>query len=200
MTAETTIWLVRHGQTDWNLEGRFHGHRDIPLNSIGVAQAERIGKWFADKPLRAVWSSDLSRARETANQIARHHGLEVSLCSMLRETNFGSWEGLTWQDIEADFPEFWQNWLDDPTSNPAPGGETVSQLSLRFAKAVKDIAHRYPGETIAIGTHGGPIASLVSTSLKVPFREGLVVNGGIVRLKYQGQNFEFGAIVELKNL
>ena len=101
----TEILLARHGETDWNSGRRVQGHTDIPLNAAGVEQARALAEQLAGEPLTAVFSSDLSRALDTARAVAAVHGLEVTVDPRLREKNFGTWEGLTDVEIAERFPD-----------------------------------------------------------------------------------------------
>ena len=101
----TTILLVRHGETDWNLERRWQGHIDRPLNDVGRAQARALADRLDSEPFAAVYSSDLARARETAEIVAAAHGLPVHLDPRLREADVGEWSGLTADEIERRYPE-----------------------------------------------------------------------------------------------
>ncbi len=118
---ETTILLVRHGETDWNRERRVQGHSDRPLNSTGMAQAEALVEELADEPIDAVYSSDLARAFDTAQGVASARALHVQPLPELREKNFGTWEGLTDTEIRARFPQASTGpWGDAETSRNWP--------------------------------------------------------------------------------
>src|SRR5579862_1895349 len=108
----TTILLARHGETDWNVERRWQGHADTPLNDTGRAQARSLGEELADEPIDAVFSSDLRRAHETARLVAEPRGLSVIAIPDLRERNFGSAEGLTTEEIQTRFPGVELAWGD----------------------------------------------------------------------------------------
>jgi broad specificity phosphatase PhoE len=135
----TTLLLVRHGETDWNAEGRLQGHTDRPLNPYGREQAKALAERVADDGIRAVYASDLSRARETAEIVGERLGLTVVIDPDLREKNWGSWEGLT--GAERDGVEY--------------VGETAQEHSERILRAVRRIAERHPGERVLVVTHGG---------------------------------------------
>jgi broad specificity phosphatase PhoE len=135
----TTLLLVRHGETDWNAEGRLQGHTDRPLNELGRRQAKALAARMADDGIRAVYASDLSRARETAEIVGERLGLTVVIDPDLREKNWGSWEGLTGTERErVDYV-----------------GETTEEHSERILRAVRRIAERHPGDRVLIVTHGG---------------------------------------------
>lgn len=169
----TTILLARHGETDWNRDRRVQGHSDIPLNDAGRAQAEDLGKQLEDERLAAVYSSDLLRAKETAEIAAGGTGLPVLELVDLRERNFGTWEGLTDDVIRARFPE--------SRTGPWGDGETIEQMSARFLAALREIAAAYPGETVLVATHGGPIRAALRAAGIEP--TGPIENGHVTRIE-----------------
>jgi broad specificity phosphatase PhoE len=150
----TTLLLVRHGETDWNREGRWQGHSDTLLNEIGREQAERVARELDG--VGVVYASDLARARETAEIIARRLDLPVRLDARLRERSFGAWEGLTAAEIEADFRDAHLRWLagEGPGADDAEPFEAFGQ---RVEAALEEILERHPDETVLIVAHGGPI-------------------------------------------
>ena len=150
----TRILLVRHGETDWNLDRRLQGHSDRPLNDTGREQARALADELADTPLDAVYSSDLSRARETAQVVAETHGLEVTALPDLRERHFGSWEGLSDDEIQQRFPaEIANGTLGD--------GETRDEMDRRVLAALEEIARKHPDGTVLVVSHGGPLRAVL---------------------------------------
>jgi broad specificity phosphatase PhoE len=135
----TTLLLVRHGETDWNAEGRLQGHTDRPLNPYGRDQAKALAERLAGDGIAAVYASDLSRAVETAEIVGERLGLAVVVDPDLREKNWGSWEGLT--GAERDGVEY--------------VGETAREHSERILRAIRRIAERHPDERVLVVTHGG---------------------------------------------
>ena len=120
----TRILLVRHGETDWNASGRIQGHSDTPLNAAGRQQAQRAAQRLAPEPVRALYSSDLARAFETATIIGEPLGLTVVTSPRLRERQYGAWEGLTSAEIQARYPEQFAMWRARSTDFAPPQGET----------------------------------------------------------------------------
>jgi len=148
------LWLVRHGQTDWNIEGRIQGQVDIPLNATGRAQAEALACKLADKPFIAVYSSDLERARETAEILAAPHELPVQIDPRLREINQGEWEGLTLNAVrEQHAAQFNPNAPISPDFRP-PLGESVTEVAERMQAVFNDIQKKHPSGAVLIVTHG----------------------------------------------
>jgi broad specificity phosphatase PhoE len=151
----TTILLARHGETDWNREGRFQGHADPPLNETGRAQAAELSATLAREEIVAVYSSPLRRAMETAEVIAAAHGLEPIAVAALREVDVGSWEGLTRSEVEQRFPDQYARWLEG--GQGWEDGETYEQMGKRVVAALLELAASHNGERILAVTHGGPI-------------------------------------------
>jgi probable phosphoglycerate mutase len=145
----TTLLLVRHGETDWNAEGRLQGHTDRPLSDDGRRQARQLAEELADEPLDAVYSSDLARARETAEIVAERLGLPATLDPELREKDWGTWEGLT--PVERDRVEF--------------VGESTEAHQKRILRALEWIAERHPGGRVLVVTHGGSMRRVQTAAL-----------------------------------
>ncbi|QGP93470.1 Phosphoserine phosphatase 1 [Neomoorella glycerini] len=161
----TRVYLVRHGETEWNNSGRYQGHSDVALSSKGRLQAELLRERFRHISLDGVYSSDLSRARETAATIAAPHGLEVNTVTGLREINFGAWEGLTYQEIIAGFPREWEEWRQDPGNRIVPGGESFQQVKARVWEAFNGIVQQEKGCSILLVAHGGSLRTLICAIL-----------------------------------
>jgi broad specificity phosphatase PhoE len=145
----TTLLLARHGETDWNRELRIQGHADPPLNDLGRRQAHELAERLAALELDALYSSDLRRARETAEIVATAHGLDVRLDPALREFDTGNWTGLTRDEILARFPGVERH-----------DGETREQLSERVLAALRKIVAAHPGEQVLVVSHGGSLRAV----------------------------------------
>ena len=157
------LWLVRHGQTDWNLDGRYQGQSDVPLNATGLAQAAAFAASLCGKRFDALYSSDLARAYQTAEVIAACLGLPVQADPRLREINQGEWQGRTLDEIKGIFnnegPQARKVTI-DPVTTRAPGGESVWEVSQRMAQAADDIARRYSTGRVLVVGHGLALATL----------------------------------------
>lgn len=158
----TRFILIRHGETDWNIEGRWQGQADVPLNKCGREQAIRTARALAGMEITAIYSSDLSRARETAEVLASVTKLKVQFDVRLREIHQGEWQGLLASEIQARYPEAFQQRMTDLISVTPPGGETASQVMVRILSAIKEIRQMHPGETVAVVSHGFAIACLLA--------------------------------------
>ena len=168
----TTILLTRHGETDWNREGRWQGWADPPLNETGRAQARSLAGQLRDTPFDAVYTSDLRRAHETAEIVAEPHGIPVVADPGLREIDVGSWSGLTRAELEERFP-----------GGERPDGETREQHADRVLLAVERIAREHLGARILLVTHGGTIRSLRGHVSDEPFHP--IENCGVLELHFR---------------
>lgn len=150
---------------------RFQGHTDIALDEEGREQAQRIAARLArlKPPPIAVWSSDLGRARETAEAIAAPHGLTVQTTPLLRETGLGAWEGLTRTEIEArGESELLKGYVQNSHLNRPPGGETLEAAWERMTQAVAQIHEQHPSGGVVIVGHGGSLRALICDALDAP--------------------------------
>lgn len=165
--AATRLLAIRHGETDWNVATRIQGQRDIALNATGRWQAQRLAAALADEALDAVYSSDLVRARETAQALANHAGVELRSDSGLRERGFGVFEGLSFTEIEQRFPDSARRWRQRDASFGPAGGETLAAFYRRAVACVTALAARHRGQHIAVVTHGGVLDALYRAATRV---------------------------------
>jgi probable phosphoglycerate mutase len=161
------LLLIRHGETGWNAEQRVQGHLDVPLSERGIAQAQRLAEWLATERLHAVYSSDLQRARVTAEIIAAGRSPVIQE-PRVREATFGSFQGLSAPEIEAAFPEEYRAWRRDSLRHRPPGGETLEDLQVRCMAALADLLPKHGGQTVAVVAHGGPVRVMVCGTLGLP--------------------------------
>jgi broad specificity phosphatase PhoE len=159
----TRLWLVRHGQTDWNLAGRWQGQTlDAPgLNDFGRTQALIAREQLKSVLFSAIYSSDLLRARQTAALIAKPLGLAVSLEPRLREINLGDWEGMLSDDIEAQYPHELAERNLNPFYTHAPGGESPREVAERVLEATAEIVQAHPEDSVLIVAHGVSLAVII---------------------------------------
>jgi probable phosphoglycerate mutase len=157
---DTTIVLVRHGETEWNRLGRIQGHADSNLTPIGINQAEAIGVRLAGVAFDQIVSSDLGRAHHTAQLIAKHVGLEVEPDVRFRERGFGVAEGKTYAEIDHEFPEMFSRIRDTDPDFAAPGGESRRRFHERVATVLTQYAETHVGKSVLVVTHGGVLAAI----------------------------------------
>lgn len=156
--SSTTLFVIRHGQTDWNREGRLQGHADIPLNAKGIEQAQRVAHYLKEKqiPITALYSSDLQRAQQTAHEIAKLYSLHILLSADLREGDFGKLQGLTKQEMIDKYGKLNYEYLPDFLQ-----AEPRHLVVKRIKSFLTRIAQKHKGQHIAIVTHGAALGSLL---------------------------------------
>jgi uncharacterized phosphatase len=165
----TDLYLVRHGETDWNRQRRIQGLTDIPLNETGRSQARATGMLLTRRRWDAIYASPLSRARETATIIAAEVGLAgTTLVDALVERNYGLAEGLDWQQVEARYPH----------NSVVPGRESREQVGARVIPALMQLAVEHPGEALLIVSHGGAIRAVLN-QIEPAASHGMITNGSV---------------------
>ena len=183
----THLVCIRHGETDWNLQQRFQGQIDVPLNATGQAQAQRLAAWLAAEPPDVLFSSDLQRAWQTAAPLASAWGLAPQAVPGLREQSFGVLEGLTVTDIQRDHPVLWRDWLLQRGDFALPRGESMVQFHARVLAAVGALVQAHAGQRLVLVTHGGVLDMLWRHAQRLPL-EGLracaIPNTGVNRLRW----------------
>jgi len=184
----TDFVFIRHGETDWNRQQRFQGHADVPLNEIGIAQAARLGARLGGEPADLLVSSDLQRARQTAQPLAEAWTQAPMLERGLREQSFGVLEGLDAPTIKTRHADLWAQWLEHRSDFALPGGESLRQFHARVIDAVRTLADRHAGRTLVVVTHGGVLDMLWRTAHGLSL-DGLraceIPNTGINRLRWK---------------
>ena len=151
----TRLIVVRHGETAWNVDTRIQGHLDIPLNATGLWQARQLGDALAGEAISAIYTSDLLRARKTAQAVADATGAALVDEPGLRERAFGSFQGRTFAEIEAEHPEQARRWRQRDPDYAPDGGESLRVLRERVVDTTHRLAARHPGELVLLVTHGG---------------------------------------------
>jgi broad specificity phosphatase PhoE len=190
----TTLLLARHGETDWNRDGRWQGHTDTTRNDRGREQARELAERLDGEPIAAVYASDLRRAHETAQIVAGRLGLPVVTDERLREINFGRWEGLTTPELEARYPEDVARWRADDGNGSFAGGETYVAMGERVVAALEEIGSAHPDEQVLVILHGGPIRGLLAHAAGISYGEqrrlrAHLANCDIVRVAVQNGIF-----------
>ncbi len=199
----TRLLVIRHGETAWNTEGRIQGHIDIPLNDKGRWQAERLAQALADEELHAIYSSDLERARDTAQAVADVLRQPLTQHTGLRERHFGRLEGHTQLEVAEQWPEEGRRWRErDPSYGPE-GGETLQAFYDRAVSVLTELAQRHPGENIAVVAHGGVLDCFYRAANRLPLevpRSWKVGNACINRLLYTPEGFTMMAWADDRHL
>ncbi len=154
------LFLVRHGQTDWNLTQRFQGHSDVPLNQVGHQQAMALKDRLSAQSVDCIYSSDLQRASETARVISNGR-IEMRTDPRLREISFGVWEGLTYNEIKEKYPEALAAWESDLYQNSPTNGETLEQLERRVRSVLNELCEKHKDQTVLVVAHGGVLQTLL---------------------------------------
>jgi len=167
----TTLWLVRHGQTDWNIEGRYQGLSDVPLNVTGIDQAENAAQELSNHQFDAIFSSNLERAYHTAQIISEKIHLPIQVDPRLSEISLGEWEGVLFDEVMA----LHKDGIEERNRNPLyarpPGGECLAEVAERMQAALEDIFDAYPDGQVVIVSHGLALATLLCLSSGLPLEQ-----------------------------
>lgn len=163
------LFLVRHGETDWNANHRYQGHSNTLLNETGISQAKKNAARLSIEKFDAVYSSDLSRAVDTAQEIIKLQEQAIAICkdARWRELSFGLWEGLNYGEIKMQWGKSAEVWFADPINTSPPSGETLLQLSQRIQSALSELRVKHAKETVLVVSHSGAIQALLCLILGV---------------------------------
>ncbi len=167
MTA-TRIYLVRHGQVEGFEQKRYNGQGDVRLTDLGVQQYQQLQQRLSDKPVAAVYSSDLTRCTIGAKMLAEPQGLTPVSIAALRELHIGDWQGRTWQELQTHYPDQWQARLDDIVHYQVPGGESLLEMATRVSGEIKQIVADHPGEEVIVVGHGGVNRTVLLEAIGAP--------------------------------
>jgi len=146
----TEIILVRHGETEWNVEEVFRGRIDIELNQTGIKQAKLLAEYLSERQLDAIYSSPLRRALKTAELIAGYHKLDVEIVPGLIDMDFGKWQGLSLQEVRDKYKELYAEWVSHPDKVKIPAGESLDDVRKRAISVVSDVIARYEGTVVLV--------------------------------------------------
>ncbi|MDY3867947.1 MAG: histidine phosphatase family protein, partial [Pyramidobacter sp.] len=160
--------LVRHGECSANAEGRFRGRMDFPLNDTGMLQAEQTASAIEKLRPAALYSSPLLRAVQTLTPAAQRLGLEITIDDALNNVLLGSWEGRLKKEIAAEFPDLWNQWLNEPENLHFPGMESLTDVARRSRQFIDSLVRTHAGQTIAVCTHRTVLKPLVPNCLGIP--------------------------------
>jgi len=165
----TTLYLIRHGETEGGEVPRYKGSIDVPLSAHGIDQMRRVSQRIAaDTTLRALYSSDLARAVKSAETIGEPHSLRPEVIPGLRERSFGIWEGMSFDEIREKHPLEFEAWAGNPLEFSPMGGETTLEVSARCMEALNSLLNDHRGEPIAVVSHGGIIRIILCHMLGMP--------------------------------
>jgi len=201
---KTELIMIRHGVTAWNKERRFQGQIDIPLDDEGLRQAQLLGQSMAGAALAAVYASDLTRARQTAEPLASALGLPVVAEPGLRERHYGAFEGRTWDELQREHAADFARWrAREPDFSLPGGGETLLALHDRVEATMRALAARHPGASVVAVTHGGVLdcAYRIATGLgmREP-RQHDLLNASINRILFDGERFSLVGWADVAHL
>lgn len=176
----TYLILIRHGETDWNVDGRYQGQADPPLNAKGLTQAYRLAEELAGVELRVLYTSPLRRALQTARILADTLDLPLHQEPRLMEIHQGDWQGRLRADIAARYPDLFRRWETEPWAVTPPGGEHLTQVQARVYAAVDEILARHRSQSIGLAIHRIPIA--------------------LIKVRYQGLDPDVVRTLQLPNI
>jgi len=169
--AECRFIIERHGQSMGNLVRSFLGHTDLPLSELGRKQAAKTAEYLKDEKIDVIISSDLKRAYQTAEPLARLKGMDIIPNEALREIYAGKWENMFFDDILTTYPEEFSVWRNDIANAVCTGGEAVRALDCRIYNEICRLGEKYGGKTVFIATHATPIRMLRIRALGLPIDE-----------------------------
>jgi broad specificity phosphatase PhoE len=199
---ETWLYLARHGETAWNVAGRWMGQGITPLNDAGLRQAEALAAHLAGLGLDALYSSDLIRTMQTARIVAEATGLEIQPDARLREIDLGMWQGYTREEIEAYDGERFAAWWADRLHMSAPDGECSLDVVARVEDALNEIGASHPGERVGLVVHGGVVRSALYLTDRAP--DALLArqthNGSITVLRGRPGEWSVAALNDTRHL
>ena len=183
-------YLIRHAETTWNRENRLQGHSDLPLSPMGEEQARRVGRFFASRHITRLFTSHLQRSRQTAHAIlsSNGHRLTPTVDQELCEIHLGAWEGLTPEQIDAQFSGAYQRWKEQPSSVVIPQAESLEVFQARVRRAMERILGLMEEGEYVIVTHGGVIAMMLADLLGADYdtlmRRLRLDNAGVTALEW----------------
>lgn len=184
------LCLIRHGETAWNAEGRVQGQLDVPLNSVGLAQAGCVAKALAGERFDAIYSSDLARVTQTAEPLARRLQLPLRLDPRLRERHYGFFQTLTYAEVKAQHPEEYARFRAREPEYAFRTGESLQAFYDRSIACLAEIASRHPGESILVFTHGGVLEMAYRFAHRLDLRSPRdfgIPNAALNRLAIEGE-------------
>lgn len=190
---QTQVYIIRHGESEANRRDAFLGHLDLPLTDTGRKQAAVAAEYLKDTKPDIIYSSDLSRAYDTACCTAKNWDMPVNKDPQLREIDAGAWENVTFSELEVKCPETYGIWLSDVGHSRCDGGESVAELQERIVAAITRIAEAHPGQRVFIFCHGTPIKAFATHCLGLTLDEWSKLpwasNASVTRAVYENGKF-----------
>ena len=186
MQSKTEVILIRHGETEWNLSGRWQGHADSPLSTRGIQQAEALGQRMLKETLDCFYSSDLERARHTSRLVVGPSEWNPEFMESFRERDLGVLAGLTTEEMKVKYPQEYQSFRNDGPEYQVPGGESFRQFYERCSGTLEEVAVRNPGKKIGVVTHGGFLGAIFRYVLNIQLdaeRNFVLLNCSLNRLE-----------------
>jgi alpha-ribazole phosphatase len=191
------LFLIRHGQTLWNLEGRYQGDRDIELTEEGIRQASLTAGYLSDVDFSNIYSSPLKRAVDTANiinEMNKGKNLKIIIRDNLKEMHFGKWEGMKFEKLGKVYHKEFHKWLSDPYNYCPTGGESFKQVKERSIKEINNIVkENEKGGNVAVVTHGGVILSILVYWLQIPLSRwrSIILHQGAINIAVVDRGFPY---------
>ncbi|MGI6686150.1 MAG: alpha-ribazole phosphatase [Bacillota bacterium] len=185
----TLLYLIRHGETEFNAKKACYGWIDCSLNQKGFQQAQKVAELLKDVSFDVVISSPLKRARETAAIVSKVSSEEIILDERLKELNFGSWEGKHYQRIEQEDPENWRIWINNWKEAAPPGGESFKDMYRRVEESIKDILEKYADESLLLVSHQGCLRTIICVLLNMGYE-------GFMHFSFKQDTY---SLLEVKN-
>ena len=199
----TTLVLVRHGETAWNVEGRIQGHLDVPLNEIGLAQAAAVGRRFRPERFDAIYSSDLIRAFRTASPIVANPEVDIIRDQRLRERNLGVLQGLTGDEGKRTQPDAWKAFKSREADLPLEGGESLGTFSKRVVGFVESMLDRHAGGRLLVVAHGGALDAAYRHASSMPLaavRDFPIYNASVNVISHDGRRWKIESWGDISHL
>ena len=199
----TTLCIIRHGETAWNAEHRVQGQLDIPLNDIGLKQAQAVGRALQGERFDAVYSSDLTRARQTADPLVARLSMTMQLDRDLRERHYGIFERLTYAEVKTRFPEDYARFDARDPEYAFRTGESLKDFSARSIAVISKIAHQHENQNVLVFTHGGVLDKLYRYITGLPLsapREFGIPNAGLNRVEVTPAGWRIRTWAEVSHL
>ncbi|MGM0499214.1 alpha-ribazole phosphatase [Halanaerobium congolense] len=187
----TKLYLLRHGETDWNQKSIFQGQTDIDLNKNGKNDAQKAAEILQDIKLDQIYSSDLKRAKNTALMISQAKNLKIKENKQLREICFGDWEGLSFSEIKKQYPKQLASWQQDPLNYSPPAGEKLLDFKKRIVNFFTKMINKNKGDKILVVAHGGVIKVYLTAILSIDpqnFWQFQIDNGSLTELKFYDED------------